>query len=160
MKTKRLKKLMELMNQLKSDNVEVGYKLFSVDDNEPPTTFHMDDWRCGTAGCAVGWAATNEWFTSRGLTLRSGMIGCPIFDNEENWAAVAKFFKISIEDTIYLFSPYSYNETEVTPSAVAKRIKKYIQAHKTIKAIATSTNNLPSNMKAVITEYESNNGNA
>jgi hypothetical protein len=33
--------------------------------------FDLDVWSvCGTAGCAVGWAASDPWFRRRGLTLR------------------------------------------------------------------------------------------
>lgn len=162
MKTKRLKKLVDLMEQLESNKVEIGYSLTFDRDDHLPTTFDMNDWRCGTAACAIGWAATDEWFNSRGLTLDCGMTGNPQFNDKENWAAVAEFFKISVADATYLFSAYSYKRADdVKPGQVAKRIKKYIRAQQTMKELDTNTSKLPVAMKELIAiNTEVNNGNA
>lgn len=37
----------------------------------PEEVFNMGQWRCGSQGCACGWAASDKWFFDQGFTLHS-----------------------------------------------------------------------------------------
>jgi hypothetical protein len=94
--------------------------------------------QCGTAGCAIGWAAVDPWFVEHGFHLQlraSDQYVRPVFGNHENWGAVAKFFGLSKKEAHLLFDEPSYIG-KVTPTEVAIRIKAFIGARVKAEAAA------------------------
>lgn len=80
---------------------------------------------CGTAACAVGWAAINPEFRAQGFTLKREPGAShlqPSYGGRSGWSAVDAFFELSGKDADILFSGSSYIGT-VLPSHVAARIR-------------------------------------
>ena len=73
--------------------------------------FSLSTWlRCGTNGCAVGWAASDPWFTRRGLKMVYHDWYEPYYKDKYNNDAVCDFFGLDQEQTFDLFYKNSYNE--------------------------------------------------
>lgn len=73
--------------------------------------FDLKNWmQCGTSGCAVGWAASDPWFTRRGLKLGKaiGRMYPLSFRGHNDWKAAEAFFNLSRGNTRNLFSTESY----------------------------------------------------
>lgn len=81
---------------------------------------------CGTTACACGVAASIPSFKRDGLTLvRLGTTGqvIPRYKSFGNYAAVQEFFGLTMQQTVWLFSPAEYAlSLQKSPSAVAERI--------------------------------------
>jgi len=93
----------------------------------------MGQWMtCGTIGCAIGWAASDPWFTRRGLKLvedwedqKGKMTYVPVFRDEEDLDAVGAFFGLEWEDATALFGDIA-NGTK-TRCQVIHNIKRFIK---------------------------------
>lgn len=82
------------------------------------TNFDLGVWKygdrsavqCGTVGCAIGHACDIPEFRDAGLHMCGGSdyILTPTFGGEEQWPAVEKFFGLTPEQALWLFSSYSY----------------------------------------------------
>lgn len=91
--------------------------------------FNLSTWHsrnsCGTTYCAMGYAASTEWFRQRGLTLDG--CGGIRFDRSrpaaDGFTAVAKFFGISNDQAEYLFLPAPEYRTRLE---VIERIRKFV----------------------------------
>jgi len=113
----------------------------------PEGNFHIDKWYSGTksldasemdgtVACAAGWATAISKFRRRGLKLRDGYVS--FFQNTEcrmyhDWA-IAEFFKITYEQTARICFSSRYDrleDTEITPTVVANRIREIIEEIKT-----------------------------
>lgn len=88
---------------------------------------------CGTAACAVGTAAMDRWHQSRGLHLIDNN---PVYLDYEtqhfSWGyeACARFYGISVDQAVELFSPDSYSPFDRrNPTAVAARIREFVRAN-------------------------------
>jgi hypothetical protein len=88
---------------------------------------------CGYSACAIGHAAMMPEFRSLGLYMTySGVtVGrlVPYFDGCREWNAVEKFFDISIEQAIKLFTDDHYNSRDPSAKDVAKAIRKFVRKH-------------------------------
>lgn len=140
-------------------NVEALHQLIRVIKSVPGRKFDLRSWRrdfyhVGQCGCAVGWAAEDEWFrshgfrlhqvapSSHGLALRAldvvaGMRHfSPVTLNEfgdvkAGYAAVREFFGLTISEASHLFSPHQYAipNGETAKQAVIRRVHKLLQRH-------------------------------
>lgn len=109
--------------------------------------FNLDNWseestKCGTTACAVGWLASSPWFTRRGLSLEFDSIDelsnhklfQPVYKYRHRtvhgYVAVAHFFNINFDDTIYFFDPSkyfsSYSSLRLLDQVVI-RIERYLR---------------------------------
>jgi hypothetical protein len=110
--------------------------LITILEAVPPERFNLNNWHCGTAACACGWAALDPQFMAEGFTLLSTEgTTYPIFDYAdgspllEGFAAVRKFFGLNEEQVIDLFLHSSYVERDIpnpAPQDVINRIKEYL----------------------------------
>lgn len=97
----------------------------------PRGQLKMETWTCGTAACAVGWAAQDPHFNELGLKLvlnsHSRVIQVPMYKIYHSWVAVAEFFDISEPQAMFLFSRFSYEETlkDLTPYTVSTRLLRF-----------------------------------
>lgn len=70
----------------------------------------VDETKCGTVACAVGWAAQDTWFKRRGFNLkqftRTSFV--PVFRDMEDWDAVETFFGLDDSDSAFLFCEQFY----------------------------------------------------
>ena len=101
----------------------------------PEKKFDLGGWmKCGTTGCAIGWAASDPWFTRRGLKLihscgwlRSGE-WCPQYRGQGGVEMSLRcFFGMGWDDINYLFFPGSYPAPNNSRRHVIARINKYVQ---------------------------------
>ena len=99
---------------------------------------------CGFTACAVGHAVAVPMLREAGLGLRfqrmwnrdySGTFATPTLTVEaegetqvfEDWEAVEELFDIDITDAHYLFSPDSYDYSQLrNPKVVAERIREIV----------------------------------
>ena len=112
----------------------------------PSSQFSMLSWQapddtCGSAVCALGWAATDPWFNARGFAMTSrGRWGKPIYQPQFaagsnpgpvcGYSGAAKFFGLSSSATTYMFHPDSYPDPlQVGPGDVAVRIREHVGSH-------------------------------
>lgn len=107
----------------------------------PREKFNMKQWAtmdfdirnqsCGTAACAVGWAATI--FKAEQFVLVPSVIsGLPRteYKGKQNWEAVAEFFSMKRARAIALFGIENDANLDLGPRQVAKRIKQYLKTGK------------------------------
>lgn len=97
--------------------------------------YNIPEGTCGTAACAIGWAAQDPWFIRRGLTLHLTSAGSdnmyePILlrgkhCGNTHWSAVRIFFNMSSHEAHEIFSVGSYPE-DVTINDVIQRVQQYI----------------------------------
>ncbi len=94
---------------------------------EAPFELDMFHWKCGTAVCAGGLACMIPEFNKLGLCFspRSGGFK-PCFGWEVGYDALREFFDISLEDTLYIFSPQYYDTDEITVELVQKHILQIV----------------------------------
>ena len=95
----------------------------------PESRFDMNHFRCGTAMCAAGWAASDPWFTERGLHLAgegdavSVQFGEDTFDPFSAFTDLEAFFLLSTQDTERLFAADALNGTgPITKEEVIENI--------------------------------------
>src|SRR4051812_49222721 len=97
--------------------------------------FDLYNWGCDTTGCAVGLAVASGIFAREGLSMAGptsfgsrGSKNTPVFDGEEGWKAVSKFFVLSLDDTMHFFCAYHFAKKEGPEAAleVARRIREKI----------------------------------
>ncbi len=111
-------------------------------DAVPEKHFSLSTWRsgrckededllkhtCGTTGCAVGWAVVLPDFKEAGLT---SIAGFPMFQGVAGWEAVQRFFGLSYEEAVALFSCDTY-AGDVGPIDVADRMLWFINDKVTV----------------------------
>lgn len=108
----------------------------------PPERFNLHTWaeghgflegKCGTFGCAIGWAASIPAFKRAGLRLYAAC-GDDLhqiqFGEREDYPAVEAFFHLNVRASRRLFSSASYKLGDSTPpKLVAQRIRKFVAKH-------------------------------
>lgn len=93
---------------------------------------------CGTAACAIGWAACDPWFKEQGLSIRAEALSksgnpkwlVPHFQGARGFEAAAKLFGIEVYVAQVLFDPHEYFPDEdvgTTPRDVIDRINHLIR---------------------------------
>jgi hypothetical protein len=116
-------------------NIERLTHLITVLERVPPGHLKMGNWACGTAACAVGWAAKDPVFNEQGFVLKGRRSIAPVFVldatpgayNPDNWDAVQLFFEIEFEDAWCLFGTNAYPaDAEPAPADVIKRIRELL----------------------------------
>ena len=80
---------------------------------------------CGTAACAIGFAAEDKKFNDLGFGRSHGL--APAYDRRVDWTAVGHFFELDHPEALKLFSSHAYDQTRITPEQVAKRIERFIE---------------------------------
>ena len=92
----------------------------------PESRFDMNHFRCGTAMCAAGWAASDPWFTERGLHLAGEGDAAEVRFGENTFdpfSALEAFFLLSTQDTERLFAGDALNGTgPITKEEVIENI--------------------------------------
>lgn len=100
--------------------------------------FNIYTWYCGTAACALGWAAKDPQFNREGLYLCSlsltraeGQIDsigplCPVYKGAFGFGAAEKFFEISADTARHLFDGSHYDD-DPTPCDVALRVVNLLE---------------------------------
>ena len=93
--------------------------------------FSLESWyRCGTIGCAIGWAAADPWFTRRGLKLISHSFfipneKVPFYKGVRDISAVEKFFGLAQHNVTWIFYGEGYKQG--SRRNVIRRIEKFIK---------------------------------
>ena len=110
-------------------------RLADLLDTVPVKHFDLGVWArsekpCETAGCAVGWAASDPWFQQRGLRLsEQQVVFAPRQVEHRSYEAAVRFFGVRFDDAWELFSPLAYTSGNRTrPKTVANRIRKFVEA--------------------------------
>lgn len=95
--------------------------------------FDMERWTtaCGTASCALGWAAVDPVLKRQGLHLEGFPTRrLPVFEDCYEARAGGRFFDISLDCAIYLFYPNSYelppHRRTIRPRDVIRHIREVI----------------------------------
>lgn len=134
------------MKKQKSIGRERLAKLAAFLHRVPRKKFDMERWAtmdfnireqsCGTAACAVGWAAT-IFKAEQFRLIPSVLSGLPKteYKGKENWEAVAEFFSMGRTRAIDLFGIENDDNLKLGPRQVAKRIKRYLKTGKVSKGI-------------------------
>lgn len=88
------------------------------------------DLKCGTTGCALGWAVTMPEFRRLGLRLLTGgtLKGFPIHGARIGSDAAKSIFALSGLEAELLFIPRTMEEFEASPKYVARKIEKFVKA--------------------------------
>ena len=96
----------------------------------PESRFDMNHFRCGTAMCAAGWAASDPWFTERGLHLAGEGDAVAIRfaeDSFDSFSALEVFFLLSAQDTERLFAAEAISGTgPITKEEVIENIDRIL----------------------------------
>jgi hypothetical protein len=93
---------------------------------EPPVSFQILSWHCGTSACAVGHACLDPAFQEQGLEL-DRLNSAPVFDGKEGWEAVERFFGLTHTQATYLFYFEAYDSgSAATADEVADRIESFL----------------------------------
>ncbi|HXV22794.1 MAG TPA: hypothetical protein VED46_00905 [Alphaproteobacteria bacterium] len=93
----------------------------------PPERLSLTRWFGFGKGCAVAWAATDPWFRAQGLRLEApeSLAGCrPEYRQRTDWAAVASFFEITLQEAQLLFG--SASGLTPDPATMADRIRCFL----------------------------------
>ena len=115
----RLLKLASFLNTLKKEKFN-----FDIIAKKEPI--------CGTVGCAIGWCPkvfprSFQWINGGNAARVTYLEVCLKNHGRYNFGAVEVFFNISSDDSEFLFDPVAYNETNVSPKIVAKRIRSFVK---------------------------------
>lgn len=84
-------------------------------ETAPEDGFAMSTWSnaCGTVRCAAGWLCADPRVLAAGLELRRvGVHFFPVYNDKDNYKALADFLDIGIDETIYLFDQYGNPTTK------------------------------------------------
>jgi len=88
---------------------------------------------CGTAGCALGYAAKDSWFNDRNLHLEEAPCDAafPVLgeelDSPVGFEAAELLFSISPEQTLYIFDASYYHQNPILPSHVIARVRELLE---------------------------------
>ena len=88
------------------NKIEKLTHLITILEKIPAKDFNIDTWRCGTQGCALGWAACDPKFNEQGLDLTNWQV--PLYDESLGIEAGSEFFEITLEESEFLFDPEMY----------------------------------------------------
>ena len=109
--------------------LEIAEMLEKHEDTEK-LEFNMDTWYinddCKTVCCAIGMAIHKKVLP---LSIHINENNDPIYKGEWGYEALEEYFKISYDDTTFLFSPSEYINS-VTKRKVANRIRKFVEGEK------------------------------
>jgi hypothetical protein len=87
-----------------------------------PDQVNMEQWKCGTTACALGWASLDPTFNKEGLNLELGpnywgeTAWIPTYNGSTMYDAGARFFDLFLDEAQELFDPVTEDEWELYPS--------------------------------------------
>lgn len=116
----RLKRLNELAFMLENHDKIFGAEVteLTARNANGVVKFDICQWTgkhgCGTAACALGSAALYKPFIKAGLKIIKSV---PTFKDNDEWEAGAAFFKITFQESIFLFDPYAYQKHGILSSS-------------------------------------------
>ena len=96
----------------------------------PPERLSLTRWFGFGKGCAIAWAATDPWFRAQGLRLEDSdsLAECrPEFKSRTDWAAVASFFEITVQEAQHLFG--GARGLSPVPAVMAGQIRAFLAEH-------------------------------
>jgi hypothetical protein len=130
-------------------NTEALQQLRRVVQDAPDDLFHMralvEESACGTARCAIGWAAVDPWFQANTRLpgwIPSSYAGA-IFPTGRVWDALDAIFGISCSDTSNLFAgdlPMSAGKHAVSKTEVLWNIDELLAGRNALPYMATGAN--------------------
>lgn len=136
MRRDRLERLIAVLEQVEREHRPFDMEVWSggrYDDVgrvvRTAPTLDIPAEECGTASCALGWAARDPVTIAQGLTLepctKTKDILVPTFERRTGYRAAEEFYELSYEAVRFLFSPdeYEVDDEETTPQAVANRVR-------------------------------------
>jgi hypothetical protein len=88
----------------------------------------VGDHKCGTAGCAIGYAPLIPELAADGIYADE--FGGVFFGDSRGYWAAEDFFDLTGADAHHLFNPIRYDvvtERDITPTMVADRIDKHLE---------------------------------
>lgn len=88
--------------------------------------------RCGTMACAIGYAGLMTCFRRAGLKT-AVYLNETTYGQHKNLAAAEGFFGLNEYESMELFMGAFYDQKNVTPKMVARKIRKLVES----KGIAT-----------------------
>lgn len=104
------------------------------------TRVRIESRKCGTAACAVGYAAADPWFVEHGLRLTQPRDNPELaglaYESYRNWKACAAFFGVTTAEAKFLFNPESYPGIRATPTDVIIRIRSFTASKRSQRAAA------------------------
>jgi len=123
MNIERVEQLIRVLN-----DVEKQRKLFDIG------TWSFEG-PCGTSGCAIGWAARDEWHQKQGLHLEQVAdphgtflpTFLPVYDGLQRGEAVEAYLEMDEVQTQRLFYRTTYGSGHVTARQVAERLEKLLE---------------------------------
>lgn len=89
-----------------------------------------EEFKCGYAGCALGYAMMDPWFRRRGLVTDGHSRAPGPMNNKTGstgFQAAMEFFAINGDEVYELFSYSGYSIENPTPKQVAKKIRKFVK---------------------------------
>ena len=100
-------------------------------EDVPACQFNMrawmrDDPKCGTIGCAAGWAAQSPKLPE--LEVSRNMNGTPYHGGDYGFLAIRRFFGLSGDESEDVFSAESYASRNPRRSTVARRMRQYAES--------------------------------
>jgi hypothetical protein len=131
MNKRRLLKLADLLEEDAANKKGIKFDLGlwgASDEDDAPVSVS-----CGTTACAMGLAVVSGAFKRAGLTNYYGDSGdriCPVFEGYDGFEAAQRLFKISQDQSFFLFdqSQYPIGSTSGARGEryVAKRIRDFV----------------------------------
>jgi hypothetical protein len=103
-----------------------------------PDQIVMEQWKCDTSACALGWASLDPTFNKEGLTLEWGPnywgepAWIPTYAGSTMYDAGARFFGITESEAQQLFDPLTDEEFELELSdkeAFLIRLDNLLEKH-------------------------------
>lgn len=135
----RLRRLIEVLEKVRDEERPFCMDVWvaAIPDDEPPLlTVPVQD--CGTASCALGWAARDPVLRAEGLGFYGGCTAPHYKEGSRIMGSMglragADFFEIGYQQSAELFLPSRYpggqNEAEpsrISPDEVIAKIKKLL----------------------------------
>ena len=138
MNIQRLHRLIQIMEKVRDEKRPLymgAWVMRQYDDwggLRPIPSLATPPEECGTASCALGWAARDHEFIKEGLSL-SGVAPHYIgpYHDYYGYTAGAKFFGITMDQSLHLFSPDAYgveiSPSDITPDMVIEHIREVMR---------------------------------
>ena len=97
-------------------------------ESDLPGKFDIKTFKCGSAGCALGWAAQDPWFIRRGFKLQhdNGDRYVVTYQKLGSLDSASDFFQISRLQATNLFYACGYYN-EPSKNEVISRLKSFIK---------------------------------
>lgn len=134
MRLRRLKKLAEILSKIKDKEYFFMHNWVTHHGKGAPHLTEDNQLGCGTAACALGYAAMHPEFTRRGLKLRKYSHGSspsrwtPTFEGASTFEAGERFFGITPPQACRIFTSQAGNTPRQVAASVRRLIRQYERA--------------------------------